>query len=137
MANCEGAQLQTEAHGPCDGLAELTQPACDVRPAATMVILAPAHASFDAKPTAGVAPLEVTYSNLSYGDYDSSLWRFGDGVTSTLESPTHTYTVTGVYTVTLAVSGPGGSDTERKVDYVRVGVPDTYNLYVPLILHSG
>lgn len=38
-------------------------------------------------------------------------WDFGDGNTSTLENPTHTYTVDGNYTVTLVVTNPCSSDT--------------------------
>ena len=34
-----------------------------------------------------------------------------DGITSTLESPTHTYTTTGAYTVTLTASNNAGEDT--------------------------
>lgn len=35
--------------------------------------------------------------------YDQYEWSFGDGGTSTLENPTHTYTNPGVYTVSLTV----------------------------------
>ncbi|NVO18224.1 MAG: PKD domain-containing protein [Bacteroidetes bacterium] len=35
-------------------------------------------------------------------------WNFGDGVTSTLTSPTHTYTISGTYNVTLTVSNTNG-----------------------------
>lgn len=38
----------------------------------------------------------------------SWLWDFGDGQTSTLQSPTHTYTATGSYTVKLTVAGTTG-----------------------------
>ena len=65
------------------------------------------HADFSATPTSGVAPLDVDFTNLSLGDFTASLWDFGDGITSTVESPTHTYTTSGVYTVTLTVSGFG------------------------------
>jgi hypothetical protein len=36
-------------------------------------------------------------------------WNFGDGNTSTLASPVHTYATSGVYTVTLTVTGWNGS----------------------------
>jgi hypothetical protein len=39
------------------------------------------------------------------------LWDFGDGVTSTLEAPAHTYAATGAYTVTLTVTNAWGTDT--------------------------
>lgn len=46
-------------------------------------------------------------------DATSYLWDFGDGITSTEQSPTHTYPLlafTKVYTVNLTVSNPFGSD---------------------------
>ncbi|MDD3080355.1 MAG: PKD domain-containing protein [Paludibacter sp.] len=50
---------------------------------------------------------KVTFTNTTTGDddwkADSWGWRFGDGYTSTSESPVHTYTRAGVYTVTLMV----------------------------------
>ncbi|MEZ4856214.1 MAG: T9SS type B sorting domain-containing protein [Gelidibacter sp.] len=36
--------------------------------------------------------------------YDSVVWNFGDGQTSTLEEPYHTYTQPGVYTVSLSLT---------------------------------
>jgi PKD repeat protein len=51
--------------------------------------LAEPVAGFSAFPTSGPAPLLVQFLNLS-GNADSSLWHFGDGITSTLTSPTHT-----------------------------------------------
>ncbi|MCG9911935.1 MAG: PKD domain-containing protein [Flavobacteriales bacterium] len=38
-------------------------------------------------------------------------WNFGNGNTSTLPSPTHTYTTGGAYTVTLIVTNACGADT--------------------------
>ena len=87
------------------------------------------QADFSASPVSGAAPLTVTFSDLSSGTFTSWLWDFGDGVTSTLQSPSHTYTSTGVYTVTLSVSGPGGSDQEIKVGYIFV----QNLLYLPAI----
>ena len=48
-------------------------------------------------------------------------WRFGDGGTSTLKDPEHTYTQVGTYTVTLVVTDSlGYSDGEVKTDIVVV-----------------
>lgn len=47
-------------------------------------------------------------------------WKFGDGNTSNLQNPTHTYFTAGVYDVTLIVSGDGGSDTIVGIDSVTV-----------------
>ena len=84
------------------------------------------EADFSAAPLSGIAPLEVEFSDLSTGDIESWEWDFGDGGTSTERNPSHIYTAAGDYTVKLTVSGPGGSDTERKIGFIRatpVAVP--------------
>ncbi|CAG0926988.1 hypothetical protein TFLX_00292 [Thermoflexales bacterium] len=80
----------------------------------------PPHANFIANPLAGPAPLTVFFFNESSGDYTASLWDFGDTVGSTLLNPTHTYTLPGFYTVTLTVSGPGGSDVLVRLELIFV-----------------
>ncbi len=51
------------------------------------------------------------------------LWNFGDGNTSTLQNPSHTYAASGTYTVTLTASNTIGSDVETKTSYVTVALP--------------
>ncbi len=46
------------------------------------------------------------------------LWDFGDGGSSTAQSPAHTYVRGGRYTVSLTVTNDFGSDTETKADHV-------------------
>ncbi|WP_456442762.1 PKD domain-containing protein [Caldithrix abyssi] len=82
-------------------------------------------AAFTADPTSGCAPLSVQFTDQSSGDITSYSWDFGDGATSTAQNPQHTYNNPGTYTVSLTVSGPGGSDTETKVDYITVYEPIT------------
>ncbi|TAK32117.1 MAG: PKD domain-containing protein [Chloroflexota bacterium] len=87
-------------------------------------LVAAMHAGFTATPLTGTAPLTVTFTNQSTGDFSSSLWDFGDGTpTSTLTDPEHTFTTPGVYTVTLIVSGPGGTSTEVRPSYISVAAP--------------
>jgi PKD repeat protein len=81
------------------------------------------QASFTAWPTTGIAPLTVVFTNTSTGNYDASLWDFGDGITSTLESPSHIYEMAGVYTVSLAISGLGGTDALTRTNYITVYAP--------------
>jgi len=90
----------------------------------SVYISVPATADFSATPTSGVAPLTVSFTNLSIGDWTSSSWDFGDGATSTDENPSHSYTTPGTYTVSLTVTGSGGSDTETKTDYIQVSTLD-------------
>lgn len=51
---------------------------------------------------------------------ESWLWDFGDGTTSVDQNPTHTYTASGTFTVSLTVTNPCGSDTETKSQIVTV-----------------
>jgi fibronectin type 3 domain-containing protein len=44
-------------------------------------------------------------------DTFSYLWSFGDGTTSTLQNPTHTYSTNGTYNVTLQVTDSEGATT--------------------------
>jgi PKD repeat protein len=85
-----------------------------------ITVYAPVRAGFTASPISGAAPLTVTFTNTSTGSYTTSLWSFGDGITSVLTSPTHTYSLPGVYTTTLTVSGPGGTDTLMRTNYITV-----------------
>ncbi|MFH0945366.1 MAG: PKD domain-containing protein, partial [Planctomycetota bacterium] len=81
-------------------------------------------ANFSATPLSGNAPLLVSFTDQSTGGSVTSwLWAFGDGATSTVQNPTHTYTKSGPYTVLLSVGGPGGSDYEIKVNYISVQDP--------------
>jgi hypothetical protein len=48
-------------------------------------------------------------------------WDFGDGTTSTEQTPTHTYKADGSYTVSLTVTDDrGNTDTETRTDYITV-----------------
>lgn len=53
---------------------------------------------------------------------DSVLWDFGDGQTSTVENPAHTYTSFGNFTVTLIAYGScsGLADTIIKTNYISI-----------------
>ncbi len=77
-------------------------------------------AQFSGTPTSGCAPLTVNFTDASTGEITSWDWTFGDGGTSTAQNPTHVYTSAGTYTVSLTVTGPGGSDTETKANYITV-----------------
>lgn len=72
-------------------------------------------------PPAPVADYNVTLIGNQTADFEdasvsqaegifSRLWDFGDGQTSTLEAPTHTYAAPGDYLVTLTVTDANGQD---------------------------
>jgi PKD repeat protein len=78
-------------------------------------------ANFSANPTCGHAPLSVDFTDESVGAITSRTWNFGDGASSVIQNPSHTYTNEGKYSVSLTVSGPSGSDSETKIDYIFIG----------------
>jgi PKD repeat protein len=80
-------------------------------------------AAFSGTPTIGEAPLQVNFTDLSMGEISSWSWTFGDSGTSTAQNPSHTYNAVGSYTVSLTVTGSGGSDTETKTNYIIVHGP--------------
>jgi PKD repeat protein len=80
-------------------------------------------ASFTANATNGTAPLTVKFTDLSSNSPSSWLWSFGDGNTSIVEGPVHTYTVPGNYTVSLDASNAGGSNTSEITGYITVVQP--------------
>ncbi len=47
---------------------------------------------------------EVTFTPITYGTQQNYHWDFGDGDTSNMISPTHTYASNGTYTVTLTTT---------------------------------
>ncbi len=59
-------------------------------------------------PTEGCAPLEVTFTDETFPAGQTYSWQFGDGGTSTSQSPTHTYQQFGNYTIILNVITPEG-----------------------------
>ncbi len=78
-------------------------------------------ADFKAAPILGCKPHDVQFYNKSAGQITNLLWDFGDKTTSSNERfPIHTYSKAGNYTVTLTVSGPGGTDINTKTNLVKV-----------------
>jgi PKD repeat protein len=79
-------------------------------------------AGFTVEPMSGEAPLTVQFTDTSTGSITLWEWDFdNDGtVDSTEQNPSHIYNNLGTYSVCLAVTYPGGSDTETKIDHVTV-----------------
>lgn len=68
-----------------------------------------------AAPQASFTATQATDSSYQFmnesSDATSYFWDFGDGSTGAAPSPTHTYSVDGIYLVTLIASGTCGVDT--------------------------
>jgi 3-phytase len=81
-------------------------------------------ANFSSNITTGCAPLTVSFTDQSSGPVTSWSWNFGDGNTSTLKNPLHTYTTSGMYTVQLTVTSATCSHTATTTAYIIAsGVP--------------
>lgn len=66
---------------------------------------------------------QFTPDSISAGNF---LWDFGDGTTSTLQSPTKIYSNPGTYTVSLTITNSFGCiDNVVRVDYITIKQPVT------------
>ena len=77
-------------------------------------------ADFTAAPVTGQMPLTVQFTDRTGGNPTSWDWDFGDGGSSALQNPSHTYMMPGMYGVRLTVRGTSGSDTEYRKQVVTV-----------------
>jgi len=111
-------------------------PPAPVKPAAAVPTVAPTSAPA-AKPTVAekvAAPVAdfstdrveakpdqpVKFRDDTTGKVTAWLWDFGDGKTSTEQNPIHKYAENGTYTITLKVTGPGGTDTIQRKEFIRI-----------------
>ncbi|MCP4123889.1 MAG: PKD domain-containing protein, partial [Bacteroidetes bacterium] len=76
----------------------------------------------------------VTFTNNSMNE-TNYLWHFGDGDSSMLENPVHTYPVAGIYTVTLTVGD--GVDSDMTTEQVISGAEFFDNLNDGTLMNSG
>jgi gliding motility-associated-like protein len=92
----------------------------------------PLQAAFGFSPDTGYAPQTVAFTQLSSGASVSRyLWTFGDGGTSTLPAPVHTYMRPGRYTIVLRIDGddPSCFDTAQSdiwIDSVGIRLPTAF-----------
>jgi len=84
--------------------------------------LPPPIVNFIADVTNGLAPLTISFTNLTTGAIDYH-WTFGDENSSSDANPLNTYTNAGVYSVTLTAIGPGGVTMVTLTNYVLVTNP--------------
>jgi PKD repeat protein len=68
--------------------------------------------------------LEVSFTNFSQNAVSYN-WDFGDGNTSTDESPVHTYGAEGAYTVTLTATGAEGTTASTKSESFTLSNPNS------------
>lgn len=85
-------------------------------------------ASFNATPRNGPVPLTVQFTDSSSGMPDEWSWSFGDGETSSLQDPRHTYISEGVFPVSLTVQNEFGGHTRISQGFITVSDADEIDL---------
>ena len=85
------------------------------------------EAQFQATPKAGCPGMTVQFNNTTTQiNIVNYLWLFGDGTSSTLQNPTHTFNSIGIYPITLIVTNTFGCvDTTIKLNYITIVDPTT------------
>src|SRR5208283_1606244 len=69
-------------------------------------------------------PLLVQFSDFSTNSPTAWSWNFGDGSTSTLQNPAHTYAKVGNFTVSLIATNAGGSSPKVSMtNYITTILP--------------
>jgi len=82
-----------------------------------------------AVPMEGCPPLTVEFIGYAAGDVTNWLWRFGDGDSSIVQNPTHTYIDGGVFFVQLWITTPVGPDSSSKLAiHVEMNTCDTVRI---------
>ena len=80
-------------------------------------------AQFAGAPQTPIVNQAVQFTDLSTpgtGTISSWMWDFGDGSTSTLQNPSHMYSMASAFSVYLVVTTQFGSDDEVKLNYINV-----------------
>jgi len=118
-----------------------TNTVCSQSQTQTITILPiPPVVDFTYNPATGCEALTVQFTNLSkYADPSTYAWDFGDGGSSPLSDPIHTYLHAGKYSVTLSASNASGQTiTNSKPQIIEVDVRPIANfkttpnpVYVP------
>ena len=84
-------------------------------------------ANFAGTPLSGTVPLAVTFTDTSTGTPTSWNWVFGDGNTSTIQSPLFTYVTSGYFTVKLTAANAFGSNAKTISQYISVAAVSRQN----------
>jgi hypothetical protein len=135
-ATAKPTQAPTPAATPKPSSTPTPAPTPQPTPTPTEVtVTAAMEVGFVASSLSGPPPLVVKFSGhvlvsvngvteavpLASETTISQLWTFGDGQISLDLAPIHIYPNPGLYTVTLTVTGPNGTDTRVKQDLIAVG----------------
>ena len=86
------------------------------------IIIDRPNVGFTGDTTRGCTSLTVNFDNSTNGTYNW-YWDFGDGNYSYRRYPTHTYSKTGLYTVTMSAEKNGCSASITKKNYIQIEKP--------------
>ncbi len=86
-------------------------------------------AAFGASAVRGIDSLTVGFIDSSNGSITSRLWTFGDNTSDTAKNPVHFFQTTGNYSIMLRVTGPGGTDSLVKTNFIIVSPPKPKALF--------
>ena len=102
----------------------------------TVTVVPNPSASFVRHPAGDVSTHTIVhFTDTSNGEPTRWLWDFGDGATSNLQHPGHTYTITGAFTVSLTITQACGSDTASGTVVVK-SPPVLQPTYLPLVMRQ-
>jgi len=93
---------------------------------------APLKADFTWTPSQPTRGQYVHFNDLSTGDIQSWEWDFGDGTTSNLQNPVHSYSNLGTFQVTLTIKSDTGESSITKNITVVNSPPSASFSYTPL-----
>lgn len=108
---------------------------CEVKNIITVIDDVAPVASFTATPpspvTAGQTVTFVSTSTMSSGSITATTWSFGDGTAASGTPVDHAYNETGLYTVTLTVTGSAGCSSSAIMVYQVDGGLNIPNVITP------
>jgi PKD repeat protein len=92
----------------------------------------PVNAEFTFTPSSPVVGEPIQFTDASTGTPSTWQWDFGDGATSAVQNPTHTFTTAGAYTVTLTAANAANQGTVSHQVTVGAGVIS----WIPVVSHN-
>lgn len=116
VCGCNGVTYNNSCEAKFrDGITLWTQGACQGSGSC--------NASFNYSVFAGAAGYTVLFNNNSSGNYSASSWDFGDGITSNLKNPNHTYfanTLPTVVEVCLTISDSANQCNDSYCQFISL-----------------
>jgi gliding motility-associated-like protein len=85
------------------------------------ILFAQIEVNFESDTTVICEGGSISFADLSVSDTVKNWhWNFGDGGIDSIKNPTHTYLISGVYSVSLTASGSNATQTKVKTNYIFV-----------------